>query len=302
MATSILSPQTLPELAPLDVDARNANGISWAAVLAGAAGAAALSLILVILGFGLGLSSISPWANTGASAGTIGTSTILWLTFTQLAASGLGGYLAGRLRARWTHVHADEVYFRDTAHGFLAWAIASLATAAFLSTAVTAALGGSIRAGAAVAQTTVQATATSAISRNSSAGSDAVGYYVDSLFRSEAPVVTQLDPATRVEVAKVLANDIRQGELPNDDKRYIGQLVARQTSLSQADAEKRVADTYTRVTNLISAAETHAREAADKTRKATAYAALWMFVALLAGAFLASLMALFGGRLRDKLQ
>lgn len=69
-----------------------ASAVSWAAILAGAAGAAALSLILLILGTGLGLSSISPWANNGASANTLGVSTILWITFTQLAASGMGGY------------------------------------------------------------------------------------------------------------------------------------------------------------------------------------------------------------------
>ncbi|MFD2271336.1 hypothetical protein ACFS07_10010 [Undibacterium arcticum] len=110
----------------------NASGVSWGAIFAGAAAAAALSLILVILGFGLGLSAVSPWANNGASATTIGMSTILWIAFTQIAASGLGGYLAGRLRVKWANVHGDEVYFRDTAHGFFAWAVASLATAAFL--------------------------------------------------------------------------------------------------------------------------------------------------------------------------
>ena len=93
------------------------SAVSWAAIFAGAAGAAALSLILLILGTGLGLSSVSPWADRGASASTFGVSTIVWITFTQLAASGMGGYLAGRLRTRWASTHTDEVYFRDTAHG-----------------------------------------------------------------------------------------------------------------------------------------------------------------------------------------
>ena len=115
---------------------RPASAVAWAAILAGAAGAAALSLILLILGVGLGLSSVSPFANSGASATTFGVSTIVWITFTQLAASGLGGYMAGRLRMRWAATHVDEVYFRDTAHGFLAWAIATLATAAMLTSAV----------------------------------------------------------------------------------------------------------------------------------------------------------------------
>src|SRR5476649_1162224 len=92
--------------------------VSWGAIIAGGVGAAALSLILLILGMGLGLSSVSPWTDRGVTATTFGVSTILWLTFTQLAASGMGGYLAGRLRSAWLDVHTDEVYFRDTAHGF----------------------------------------------------------------------------------------------------------------------------------------------------------------------------------------
>ena len=77
------------------------SAVSWSAVLAGAAAAAALSLILLLLGVGLGLAAVSPWGGDGASAGTLGAAGIAWLAFTQLAASGLGGYLAGRLRVRW---------------------------------------------------------------------------------------------------------------------------------------------------------------------------------------------------------
>lgn len=124
------------------------GAVSWAAIGAGAAAAASLSLILLILGVGLGLSSVSPWAREGASAATLGLSTILWLTLTQVLASALGGTLAGRLRTRWTEVHADEVYFRDTAHGFLAWAVASLATAALLTSAIGSIVGAGVQAGA----------------------------------------------------------------------------------------------------------------------------------------------------------
>ena len=149
----------------------NLPGVSWAAVLAGAAGAAALSYALVILGFGLGLSSVSPWAAAGASATTIGVATILWLTLTQIAASSLGGYIAGRLRVKWPTVHTDEVYFRDTAHGFLAWALATVIVAALFAigtgiagttAAVTAepgAVGDAADAAAAVSQRALDAAA-----------------------------------------------------------------------------------------------------------------------------------------------
>ena len=77
-----------------------ASAVSWGAIAAGAA-AATLSLILLMLGIGLGLSAVSPWKQDGISATTFGIATILWITFTQLIASGMGGYLAGRLRTRW---------------------------------------------------------------------------------------------------------------------------------------------------------------------------------------------------------
>ncbi len=95
---------------PLEVSA-----VSWGAILAGAAVAAVMSLVLLILGTGLGLSSVSPWAQEGISASTFGVTAIIWLILTQLVASGMGGYIAGRLRTKWGTAQTDEVYFRDTA-------------------------------------------------------------------------------------------------------------------------------------------------------------------------------------------
>src|ERR1035438_10481795 len=123
-------------------------GVSWPAVMGGAFVTAALSLILLSLGTGLGLSSISPWTNTGASASTIGAAAIVWVIMMQLIASAMGGYLAGRLRTKWVSIHSDEVYFRDTAHGFLAWAVAVVITAAFLASAAASMAGGAMQAGA----------------------------------------------------------------------------------------------------------------------------------------------------------
>jgi hypothetical protein len=111
----------------------NASGVSWAAVAAGAFVAAALSLILLSLGTGLGFSGVSPWSNNGASASALGSGAIVWLILTQILASALGGYLGGRLRTKWTGIHTDEVYFRDTAHGLLVWAVGMVITAGFLA-------------------------------------------------------------------------------------------------------------------------------------------------------------------------
>src|SRR5687768_16085892 len=145
------------------------SAVSWGAIFAGGAAAAALSLILLLLGTGLGLSSVSPWANEGVSGTTLGVSTILWLTFTQLAASAMGGYLAGRLRTKWVAVHTDEVYFRDTAHGFLAWAVATVGTAALLTSTIGSIVGGGIQAGASLAS----GAASAAVGAATTGGSDA---------------------------------------------------------------------------------------------------------------------------------
>ena len=294
------------------------SAVSWAAILAGAAGAAALSLILLILGTGLGLSSVSPFTDRGASAGTFGVSTIAWLTFVQLAASGMGGYLAGRLRARWVATHTDEVYFRDTAHGFLAWAIATLVTAATLTSAIGAIVGGgasvvgSVAGGAGTAAVAAAAPAAAGAAKNAGADSGN-GYFVDSLFRrtaanpadaASAPAASSMTApsdgtASNAEAGRIFASGLEAGTLPPADVTYLGQLVSQRTGLSQADAEKRVNDSFARMKAKADQAKAQAQEAADKARKASAYAALWLFVSLLVGAFVASLAATFGGRQRD---
>jgi hypothetical protein len=91
----------------------------------------------------------------------------------------------------------------------------------------------------------------------------------------------------------------RDEPLPPEDLRYVGQIVAQRTGMAQQDAEKRVDDVYSRAKTKLRNAEVAAREAADKARKASAYAALWLFVSLLIGAFVASLAATYGGRRRD---
>src|SRR5277367_2578664 len=94
-------------------------GVSWSAVIGGAFVAAAISLIMLALGAGFGLSAVSPWSNINASATAIDRAAIAWLIVTQIIACALGGYLTGRLRTKWVSVHTDEVFFRDTANGFL---------------------------------------------------------------------------------------------------------------------------------------------------------------------------------------
>jgi hypothetical protein len=257
----------------------HASGVSWAAVIGGAFVAAALSLILLALGAGLGLSSVSPWSNVGASASTIGTAAIAWLILMQVVSSSMGGYLAGRLRTKWANIHTDEVYFRDTAHGFLTWAVALVVTAAFLTSAATYMVGGAASSAAGGIATGVQADGREL---------DSNAYFVETLFRSESVKPDSNGASVLGEVGRILAKSLRQGDLPAADKRYLAQLVAARTGLSPTDAEKRVSDVVA-----------EAQHAADTARKAIAHALLWIFLALLIGAFCASFAATIGGRQRD---
>ena len=158
-----------------------------------------------------------------------------------------------------------------------------------------------MQAGASVAGGAAASVAGAAGRSSTGPEAGSTSYFVDSLFRKEnSAAATEPDAAAPVaETTRILLNSLRSGALPADDTRYLGQVIAQRTGLSQPDAEKRVSDTYARMQARLKDAETAAREAADKARKATVHATLWLFVSLLAGAFVASLAATWGGRQRD---
>ncbi|MCS5451703.1 hypothetical protein ACJVQT_03940 [Enterobacter huaxiensis] len=309
---------TTPD-ARLTLPAASSSAVSWGAIFAGAAAAASLSLILLILGAGLGLTSVSPWESRGLDAGTVGIAAIAWLTFTQIVASGMGGYLSGRLRTKWVDTRGDEVYFRDTAHGFLAWAVAALISAALFTSAVSSVIGGgakivgNVAGGAAL--TTAAGAASMANGSQDEQGSS-MQYFVNSMFRSNAPGNADapaspaapatpsasqqpVSPAQLSEVSGIFVNSITSGTLPQEDRQYVARLIAQNTGISQQEAEQRVQSTYDKAQAKLKETKEKAQQAADAARKATSYLMLWTFISLLAGAFVASLCATFGGRQRD---
>ena len=292
------------------------SGVSWGAVFAGAAVAAALTLIMIVLGAGMGLGLASPWEGEGAEAKTISIAGIFWITFTQLASSGLGGYLAGRLRTKWSGIQTDEARFRDTAHGILSWAVATLVTFALIASAVGSAVSAGAKAGMGVAATVAGGAATAVAGTAARSGDDGnngpMAYMTDSLFRRDpnaSPASggtsqteagqAATDRATTAEVGRIFANALRTGTLSPEDSRYASQVVAQRTGLSQQDAEKRVNDVYSRAKANLEEAKTKAKAMADSARKAAAYASLWIFLSLVLGALFASYCATLGGRQRD---
>lgn len=113
----------------------SAAAVEWAAIVGGALAAIGVTIIVLTLGSGLGLATVSPWSFSNPAPETFGMVAAIWLIVTQWLSSALGGYLTGRLRTKWVGIRTDEVFFRDTAHGFLAWALATVLVAIFFALA-----------------------------------------------------------------------------------------------------------------------------------------------------------------------
>jgi hypothetical protein len=260
-------------------------GVSWAAIAAGAVAAAALSLLLVAFGAGLGLSAVSPWSDSGISASTFSTGTGIYLCIVAVMSSGIGGYLAGRMRTKITGLHTNEVFFRDTAHGFLAWAFATLISATALASATAYLANGALAGPSGIPGQSAQAT-------------DPAQVYVDKLFRTTKAADnsaavgagnTGAQSSPEAEILRLWKSDFRKGaDMPSSDRTYIAQVVAARTGTSQADAEKRVDQVVV-----------EAKADVDDARRTAAHLSFWLTAALLFGAFSASLAAAEGGALRD---
>lgn len=282
----------------------SASAASWPAIFAGAFVAVAASLILLALGSGLGFASISPWPGRGVSAATFRMSAAIWLIVTEWLSAALGGYIAGRLRARWVNTHPHEVFFRDTAHGLVTWSVATVVALLLIIGFLSPPIGGAARPTAEMISPAVSVAsggpATIPGSLAYSLGpSPIMTYGMDRLFRpasgSEAPSGAESsDP--RFEAAHIIANAVTVGRVPDTDRAYLADLVAAHTGVSGAEAQRRVDD-------FISAsleAETQAKMSADAARRGAAEVSIYTALAMLIGAFIASVSAAIGGQQRDQ--
>ncbi len=270
--------------------------LSWGPVIGGAVAAAATALILLLLGAGVGLTMVSPWAGESASFTTVSITAAIWFVVVQWLASALGGYLTGRLRTKWAGVHSDEVFFRDTAHGFLSWALATVVVAGLAGSAFTSLVGGGVQALASATSTATIAGATSASVDNG--GPDvATGYFTDALLRrQDLRNRAQTDDAAAVaEVSRILLNSATAGSMPDEDKTYLSAVVSSRTGLTPEEATARVDSVLQRIDQ----AKVETQEAADKARKSASTTAMLGALSLLVGAFIASAAAALGGRQRD---
>ena len=268
------------------------SAVAWSAIIGGAIAAIAATLILMALGAGLGFTSVSPWPSSNPSAKTFGVVAAIWIVVVQWLSSALGGYLAGRLRTKPVGIHTDEVFFRDTAHGFLAWAAATVVVVTLVASAAWSGVSGAAKAGTSIASSATEGVGQRA-GQGSSNSNDPTAYVVDLLFRSDNPMQ---DRDVRSEATRILTDGIRDGDISPPDRAYLGKLVASKTNLSQPDAEKRVDGVIAQVKD----AEAKARQGADIARKTAASISILTALSMVIGAFIASVTAALGGRLRDE--
>ena len=201
------------------------SGVSWSAVAAGAVTAAALTLLLVAFGAGLGLSAVSPWSGSGVSGSTFKIGTGIYLLVVAVMASAVGGYLAARLRSPWTGIHTNEVFFRDTAHGLISWAFATILSAAALGAATSNIVGGATQAlGMGATQVAAQVGPTDLA--------------VDNLFRADpaaAPAPGAMSDPAGAEIGRLLTASFRDGgDFVPADRTYVARLVAARTGLRKS--------------------------------------------------------------------
>jgi hypothetical protein len=287
----------------------NASAVSLRAILAGSTASIAITLLLFALGIGLGFSVISPWSDSGISATTFTISAGLYFIVVAMLSSTIGGYIAGRLRSRWQTVHEHERYFRDSAHGFLVWALATVVGATILGGATTHLLAGA-SAGLAPAAGMAAQSAPSDIyvdrllragpqqpGQNAPANAAAATTNPAAESQTAAPLqggqtlATQGQPRVeRASISRILAPAmVKGGNVSDADKSYLVSVVAARQGVSQQQAEQEVNQDINDM-----------KSAADTARKSTAAFALWLVVSMLAGALSASLAAIEGGNLRNR--
>jgi hypothetical protein len=277
------------------------SAASWPSIIAGAFVAAAATVILVALGSGIGFASISPWPDRGASMTTFAVTTAIWLIVTQWVSAALGGYIAGRLRTRWMGTHPHEVFFRDTAHGLITWAVATILVVAVGVSSFRSAAGaaGHVAGAGATAMIAGSAGAAGGMSANaapSSPNAPVSPYEIDKLFRTSNFGGAALLADARAETAHIAANAFANGSISAADRAYLTEQVSARTGASQTDAQARVDNFVASITE----AQAKLKTEADSARKAAAEASIYLALSLLIGAFIASVAAALGGRIRDE--
>jgi hypothetical protein len=316
IATTAAVPAAIP------VDNAPLRYLDWGPVILGALGAAAMSIVLLAFGSALGLSVVSPYPYAGISAKGAAIVAAVYLALVMVASFASGGYIAGRMRTPWRTTDEVEMHFRDGAHGFGVWSLGVLLGAALAASGV-----GAVVSAAGKATTAIAAAGTAGAASNPALGQLSLrptDYAIDRLLAPAPagtpapaapapaaagtdatagvaavranPVTTRSRADLEAPIARVFAAGLTNPQLDARDRTYLARIVSEQTGMPQADAEKRVDETYAD----LKAAEQKARDAAEAARKTAIIAAFLAAATLAIGCAAACAGASLGARHRDE--
>lgn len=259
-----------PAAASIEVPSRY---LSWTPVILGALIATALSSILLAFGvaLGLGVSSTAPtWRDASAALWILSG---LYLILQAALSFGVGGYIAGRTNVGLAALDTAEIEQRDGLHGLAAWALAvvlGVALAAFIGSA------------------TLTRPNSNGSSARTSAAEPLLSYEIDRLFRPLRRAANVDLLQERAEAGRILLTSSSHSGMSSEDRSYLAQLVAANTGLAGAEAEKRV-----------DAAIATSQASIAKSRRSSVILAFSVAAAILLGAVIAVAAASVGGSHRD---
>jgi len=259
-----------PGAASIEVPSRY---LSWTPIILGALVATALSSILLAFGvtIGLGVSSTAPtWRDASAALWILSG---LYLILQAALSFGVGGYIAGRTNVGLAALDTAEIEQRDGLHGLAAWALAvvlGVALAAFIGSA------------------TLTRPNSNGSSARTSAAEPLLSYEIDRLFRPLRRAANVDLLQERAEAGRILLTSSSHSGMSSEDRSYLAQLVAANTGLAGAEAEKRV-----------DAAIATSQASIAKSRRSSVILAFSVAAAILLGAVIAVAAASVGGSHRD---
>jgi hypothetical protein len=259
-----------PAAASIEVPSRY---LSWTPVILGALIATALSSILLAFGvtIGLGVSSTAPtWRDASAALWILSG---LYLILQAALSFGVGGYIAGRTNVGLAALDTAEIEQRDGLHGLAAWALAvvlGVALAAFIGSA------------------TLTRPNSNGSSARTSAAEPLLSYEIDRLFRPLRRAANVDLLQERAEAGRILLTSSSHSGMSSEDRSYLAQLVAANTGLAGAEAEKRV-----------DAAIATSQASIAKSRRSSVILAFSVAAAILLGAVIAVAAGSVGGSHRD---
>jgi FtsH-binding integral membrane protein len=273
-------------VAPAAAGEERHSYIDWPAIIGGIALASAISLVLLAFGSAVGLGMTSFRAGEGVSPIVIAIVAGSWLLWVQISSFMAGGYLAGRMRRRAYDATEHESDIRDGVHGLLVWAgclVVGAVIAAGGVSGLATAVGGAL------------STATVSASQLADEAGDPTAYFADALLRPGNAQAQPVPEERRGEVVRILVQGAASGEVAQEDRAYLAQVVSSATGLSPEESQARVDQVMTEVDN----ARAEALQVAEETRKWTVLAAFLTAASLLISAVGAYWAAMKGGNHRD---